>query len=69
MENEFMIFDSVQNEVKATHCSREQVLKTLEYLVNRYTRNGMNEGKKLENGFTEPRFQIMKRATPVELFL
>ena len=63
-----MIFDSVQNEIKATHCSREQALKTFEYLVNRYTRNGMYEGKKLKNGFTEPRFQIMKRAVPTDLF-
>ena len=68
MESEFMIFDSIKNEVKATNCSREQVLDIFENLVNQYTEKGMNRGKKLKDGFTEPRFQIMKRATPAELF-
>jgi|GEM_PF-5598147 len=67
MENTFMIFDSIKNEVKANNLTRERALNMFEYLVGQYT-DGMNHGKKLENGFIEPRFQIMKRATPDELF-
>lgn len=67
MENTFMIFDSVKNEVKATHCSREQVLKIFEYLINQYT-DGRNTGNRISKTEVEPRFQIMKRATPIDLF-
>jgi len=68
MENTFMIFDSIKNEVKANNLTRERALNMFEYLVGQYTEKGMNHGKKLGNGFIEPRFQIMKRATPDELF-
>lgn len=68
MENTFMIFDSIKNEVKANNLTRERALNVFEYLVGQYTENGMNRGNKIGKTEVEPRFQIMKRATPTDLF-
>lgn len=67
MENEFMIFDSIKNEVKANNLTRERALNMFEYLVGQ-SEKGMNRGNKISKTEIEPRFQIMKRATPAELF-
>lgn len=67
MENTFIIFDSIKNVVKANNLTRERALNVFEYLVGQYT-DGRNTGNRISKTEIEPRFQIMKRATPAELF-
>ncbi len=68
MKNTFMIYDSVTEQVKANNLTRKRALSVFEYLVNQYTEKGMNHGNKISKSEIEPRFQIMKRATPADLF-
>lgn len=61
-----MIYDSVTEQVKANNLDREHAAKMFDYLI--YQNGIHNYGKRLKNGNTESRFQIMKRVEPIELF-